>query len=339
MWTPRQIARLESRLKQQPTAAGVATVLAALGEARDDTLIARLYNLGIAMMARPAHAFAINAWLTRRPVPSAQEGSRRRQYLLALNNALYAALQQSDVTLGVGIADQASALGRELPSVLHNVACVYARAGRDDAAARAIDDAVEAGYESVHLLVADDDLVRLMDRDDVRATLARRSAAHEARLQAQLAQLQPFYPSQAVPDDVARLWRMLLGGDARLHPEQEMHELHIGQQDVILVDDPATVPLPRPLAPGVVPVASIDDGLALLTLHEGRPVFVVIDDEGAPRVADRSLGGVLATLAGTAADRAFVTQLFKEYASAAGTPATPFEAVLASDVVVFARGM
>jgi len=329
-WTPGQIARLESRLKQQPTAAGVATVLAGLGDARDDMLVARLYNLGIAMMGRPGHAFAINAWLTRGPVPLGPPG-RRRQYLQALNNGLYAALQERDDAHGLLMVERVGALGPELPSILHNVACVFARAGRDDDAARAIDEAVAAGYASVHLLVADDDLMHLMARDDVRATLARRNAAIEALVQDRVAGLAPSCPDGVVPDDVVRLWRMLLGHDARLGPEPEVRSLTLGDLSIVLVEDPTGVPLPRPLGDGVVPLLEVDDGLALLARHEGRPVFVVIDEDGHPRAADRSLVGLLTTLAGTAADRAFITQVFKEY-TAGGAAAVPVEAVDASVV-------
>lgn len=337
-WTLAALAAFESKLKVMGTDE-LRSFLDGMTIAFDRQhhgLVGTLYNLGIAQMARPTVAFLISERLTRERIPAKRDWQRRRLYLLALSNALYASLQMNDTAAGLQMVARVKGRGPELPSMLHNVACVLARAGRDDDAVAAIDQAVSAGYQSVHLLVADDDLVRLLDRDDVRAILARRSAATEARVQERLEALGPrWVQAGGVPPDVERLWRMLLGEDARLLPRPDDLGLHFGTQGLVLVDDPGDIALPHPLHDGVVPVLFIDDLLVLAAIHDGQLAFVAVDDEGTPRCADRSIGGLLGTLAPTAPDRAFVTHLFKEYAPAAGPPPTPFEAVDASDVVVF----
>ena len=340
-WTLAALATLESKLK----AMKVDELRAFLDgmtirlDRQHHGLVGTLYNLGIAQMARPAVAYWLSERLTREKLPSKRDLPRRHLYLLALSNGLYASLQMNDTGLGLRIVSRVKKLGSELPSMLHNVACVLARAGQDDAAVAAIDEAVTAGYQSVHLLVADDDLVRLMERDDVRAILARRSTAAEDRVQERLETLQPHFATLGgVPPDVERVWRMLLGEDARLRPRPDAFGLHFATMGVILVDDSGDVALPRPLQDGVVPVLFIDDLLVLAALHDGQVAFVAVADDGAPRFADRSIGGLLATLTATAHERAFVTHLFKEYAPAAGPAPTPFEAIEAIDVVVFAAG-
>lgn len=332
------LAALESKLKAMPVEklrAFLDTMPIAF-DREHQGLVGTLYNLGIAQMARPAVAYWLSERLTREKIPPKRDWSRRHLYLLALSNGLYASLQMNDTAAGLAMVGRVKKLGPELPSMLHNVACVLARAGQDDAAVQAIDDAVTAGYQSVHLLVADDDLVRLLERDDVRAILARRSAASEARVQARLETLQPrFAHLGGVPPDVERVWRMVIGEDARLLPRPDELGLHFGTQGVILVDEPGDVALPRPLHDGVVPVLFIDDLLVVATGTDQQVAFVAVDDEGTTRLADRSIGGLLASLAPTSPDRAFVTHLFKEYAPAAGPAATPFVAVDDNELAIF----
>jgi hypothetical protein len=339
-WTPARLEVLERHIRSTTDLAALRAFLDEVPvrfDAERYTLVVALYNLGLALIGRPAMAYAISERLTREPVPPKRDAPRRQLYRLALSNALYASLQIPDTALGLQAVARVKTLGREQPAILHNVACVLARAGRDDDAAAAIVEAVAAGYDNVHLLVADDDLVRLMGRDDVRAVLARRTSAIDAAIRAQLDVLGPrFMHAGGVPPDVERLWRMLVGRDARLHPDPDRATLRLGSQEVTLLEDPEGVALPGTLKDGVVPVSLVDDLLVLAVPRgDAGVVFVAVDDGGVSRLADQSLGGLLAVLAPSAAERAFVTSLFKEYAPESGPPPTPCLTVDTDDVAVF----
>jgi hypothetical protein len=276
-------------------------------EQASNPVVSTLYNAALTLVPKP-EAFFINERIAR--LPLRKNDPRRRVILLAINNALYAALASKDNALGLRLVERALRHGDELPSILHNVACVLARDGQHDAAAAALLQALAAGYENVLLLTGDEDLVHLMDRDDLRPLLARRHAALEAQAAARLEELAPHFGGR-VPDDVALLWRMLIANDSRLKAQPNERRLTIAEASIVL-----HLPHERRSDAGVA-VLDIDDVTVRYDLDDD--VFAI----GVRR--NKSLPALLAGQYLVDNKRAFLLSLFREYGS--GREPTPSQPV------------